>query len=101
MGVAMDKPHPYVVNNAFPGPWESTSNFGLIGLQLTFQPKLLPVGTAMAKPHPLPWLHVFNNAHSGSCRVHAKSAFLVQVFGCDAYIHIHTNMHTLTNQNMY
>ena len=32
----MAKPHPYVVNTAYPGTWGSHTNFGLIGLSISF-----------------------------------------------------------------
>ena len=44
-------------------------NFGLIGLFISsWQPKQLPVGVAIATPHP----NVVNNAYLGTLRPHAK-----------------------------
>ena len=89
MAVAKARSHPYLVNNAFLGTWRPHAkilpDWSLINF---FKPKLLPVGVAMTKLHPLPCPHVFNNAHLGSRRV-------VIVFSRDA------KTQTFTNRNIY
>ena len=72
---------------------DHTPNFGLIGFQFTFSPhpKLLHVGVAMAKPHPLQ-AHVFLMLTRVLGEHKLSSEFCVQVFGCDAYTHTQTKI---------
>ena len=67
------RPHPYLVNNAFPGTSRQHAknllDWSLINF---FQPKQTPVGVTMIKSHPLPCPRVLNNSHPDSWRVCAE-----------------------------
>ena len=50
-------------------------NLSMIGPLISFlQPKQLPMGVTMTKPHPLAHPYVVNNAHSVICRTYQISA---------------------------
>ena len=77
VAMAMARPHPIWLIMLTLVLGDHTPKFCLIGLCLIFKARLLPVGVAMTKLHPLPCPHVFNNAHLGSRKVYTK----FQLFG--------------------
>ena len=82
VAVAMARPHPYLVNNAF--LYASRPNAKIFPdwslINFFKAKKKFPVGVAMTKLHPLPCPGAFNNEES----IYRISAFLVQVFSRDA-----------------
>ena len=86
--MAKARPHPYLVNNAFPGTWRPHAKILSDWLLISFSAKITSCGCGYEKPHPLLCPHVFNTA------VHRSNSFgpiVIQKFFICHLFSLHTN----------
>ena len=101
----MEKPHPYVFNNAFPGSWRPHAKFWPDWSSINlFSFKMTSCLCGYGKPIPLPCLYVCNNAYLCSWRAHTKLAFLSKCLAVmlrHIYIKIYIQTYTHTYKPKY